>query len=203
MIKNIVFDVGMVLVNFRWREVMEELGCSSKEIETIAAVMVNGPLWNELDRGVRDEEDVISQMLRELPGLEDKGRAFWEHVHLTIESFPYAKDWVKGLKEAGYHTYLLTNYPRSLYKNTAESRFTFLPYVDGALVSAHEKMTKPDKEIYERLLEKFHLNPEETVFIDDRMANIEGAKSVGITGICFTNYEEVNQKLQKLLAANG
>ncbi len=199
MIKNIVFDVGMVLVDFKWRQVMEDVGCTPDEAETIAAVMVNSPFWNELDRGVMDEEDVIVQMIAKLPGLEDKARAFWENIHLTIEAFPYAKDWVKGLKEAGYHTYLLTNYPRSLYKNTAEQCFTFLPYIDDVLVSSHEKMTKPDREIYVRLLEKFDLKAEETVFIDDRLANVEGAESVGIMGIHFTNFNEVSKKLKELL----
>ncbi len=199
MIKNIVFDVGMVLVDFKWREVMADVGCTPDEVETIAAVMVNSPFWNELDRGVMDEEDVIAQMIAKLPGLEDKARAFWENIHLTIEAFPYAKDWVKSLKEAGYHTYLLTNYPRSLYKNTAEQCFTFLPYIDDVLVSSHEKMTKPDREIYVRLLEKFDLKAEETVFIDDRLANVEGAESVGIKGIHFTNFNEVSEKLKELL----
>lgn len=199
MIKNIVFDVGMVLVDFKWREVMADVGCTPDEVETIAAVMVNSPFWNELDRGVMDEEDVIAQMIAKLPRLEDKARAFWENIHLTIEAFPYAKDWVKSLKEAGYHTYLLTNYPRSLYKNTAEQCFTFLPYIDDVLVSSHEKMTKPDREIYVRLLEKFDLKAEETVFIDDRLANVEGAESVGIKGIHFTNFNEVSEKLKELL----
>lgn len=199
MIKNIVFDVGMVLVDFKWREVMANVGCTSEEIETIAAVMVNSPFWNELDRGVMDEEDVIAQMIEKLPGLEEKACAFWKNIHLTIEAFPYAKDWVKGLRDAGYHTYLLTNYPRSLYKNTAEQCFTFLPYIDDVLVSSYEKMTKPDREIYERLLEKFQLKAEETVFIDDRLANVRGAESVGIIGIHFTNFEEVNEKLEKIL----
>ncbi|MBO5342222.1 MAG: HAD family phosphatase [Lachnospiraceae bacterium] len=199
MIKNIVFDVGMVLVDFKWRQVMADVGCTPEEIEVISAVMVNGPLWNELDRGVMEEEDVIAGMVAKLPGLEDKAWAFWKNIHLTIEAFPYAKDWVKGLQDEGYHTYLLTNYPRSLYKNTAEQCFTFLPYIDDVLVSSHEKMTKPDKEIYERLLEKFDLKAEETVFIDDRLANIEGAESVGITGIHFTDYEEVSAKLNKII----
>ena len=199
MIKNIVFDVGMVLVDFKWRQVMADVGCTPEEIEVISAVMVNGPMWNELDRGVMEEEDVIAGMIAKLPGLEDKAWAFWKNIHLTIEAFPYAKDWVKGLQDEGYHTYLLTNYPRSLYKNTAEQCFTFLPYIDDVLVSSHEKMTKPDKEIYERLLEKFDLKAEETVFIDDRLANIEGAESVGITGIHFTDYEEVSAKLNKII----
>lgn len=199
MIKNIVFDVGMVLVDFKWRQVMTDVGCTTEEIEVISSVMVNGPMWNELDRGIMEEEDVIAGMVAKLPGLENKAWAFWKNIHLTIEAFPYAKDWVKGLQEEGYHTYLLTNYPRSLYKNTAEQCFTFLPYIDDVLVSSHEKMTKPDKEIYERLLEKFDLKAEETVFIDDRIANIEGAESVGITGIHFTDYKEVSAKLNKII----
>ncbi len=199
MIKNIIFDVGMVLVDFNWRGVMAEVGCTPEEIEKLAEVMINGSLWNELDRGVLKEEDVISQMVAGLPGLEEKAWKFWSHIEDTIESFSYSKDWLRGLQEAGYHTYLLTNYPRSLYASTAESRFTFLPYVDGVLVSSHEKLTKPDVAIYQRLLEKFDLKAEECVFIDDRAVNIEGAAKVGIQGIVFTNYEEVSEKLRTLL----
>ncbi|MBQ8247989.1 MAG: HAD family phosphatase [Lachnospiraceae bacterium] len=202
MIKNIVFDVGMVLVDFKWREVMADVGCTPEETEAIAKVMVNGTLWNELDRGVMDEEDVIAKMLLELPGYENKARAFWNNIHHTIESFPYAKDWIKGLEEEGYHTYLLTNYPRSLYQNTARQYFTFLPYVEGVLVSSHEKLIKPDEAIYKRLLEKFNLQAEETIFIDDRLVNIEGAARVGIKGIHFTNFEEVNSKLRDIIKAN-
>ena len=142
---------------------------------------------------------MIALMIEQLPGLEEKARAFWNHIHLTIEAFPYAADWVRGLKEEGYHTFLLTNYPRSLYRNTAEQYFTFLPYVENVLVSSHEKMIKPDEAIYERLLAMFDLKAEETVFIDDRLVNIEGAERVGIKGIHFTNYEEVNAKLRKIL----
>lgn len=202
MIKNIVFDVGKVLVDFRWREVMEQVGCTPEEIEMIAPVMVNGPLWNELDRGVLDEEDVIGQMLEALPdvpGLRKKASAFWQNVHRTIEAYPYSKDWLKGLQEKGYRTFLLTNYPRSLYQNTAESEFTFLPYTDGVLVSSHEKLIKPDVAIYERLCSKFGLLPEECVFIDDRLVNIQGAECAGMKGIHFTEFEEVREQLQRLL----
>jgi sugar phosphate isomerase/epimerase len=83
MIKNIVFDVGMVLVDFKWRQVMADVGCTEEEIETIAAVMVNSLFWNELDRGVMDEEDVIAQMIDKLPGL--KVGAIADFFHLAIE----------------------------------------------------------------------------------------------------------------------
>lgn len=200
MIKNIVFDIGNVLIDFRPAQVLEELGVSEQNREAVLDATVRGPLWIELDRGVIPEEEVIARMREQTPeeAREDFDRFFREGKEYLAESYPYAKGWLKGLQEKGYRVYLLSNYPVTFFE-AHSNYFTFLPYTDGRVVSAWEKLVKPDAAIYECLLRRYHLNAEECVFIDDRKENVEAARQLGMKGVQFTSYEEVNGKLQELL----
>jgi len=159
------------------------------------------PLWTEFDRGVIDKEKVMEQMKEGLsPSYKaDADRFFHQEIMKTVTSFDYAADWVKSLKIRGYKVYLLTNYPDWMFDYHFEHTFTFAPLVDGQLVSAKEKIIKPDAEIYQAILAKYNLNADECVFIDDRKENVEAAIAQGIKGIQFTNYDEVTGKLDALL----
>ena len=80
---------------------------------------------------------------------------------------------------------------------TKDNALDFLPLTDGAIFSYTVKQIKPDLEIYETLLNQYKLKPEECVFIDDRMENIEGAEKAGIHGICFETIGQVKEDLKK------
>ena len=83
------------------------------------------------------------------------------------------------------------------YRRTKDNALDFLPLTDGAIFSYTVKQIKPDLEIYETLLNQYKLKPEECVFIDDRMENIEGAEKAGIHGICFETIGQVKEDLKK------
>ena len=201
MIKNIIFDIGNVLASFRPKEVLEEMGLDEKKVNAILAATVRGPYWVELDRGVMGEAEVIEAMRSRVPQryLADFERFFAEETGKLVQSLPYAEDWLKGLKERGYHVYLLSNYPVGLFE-IHSPHFTFLPYTDGRVVSGYVKCVKPDERIYRCLLEKYSLSPQECVFLDDLAENVEGAKKLGIHGICFLGYEDASAKLERMLA---
>ena len=74
----------------------------------------------------------------------------------------------------------------------------FLKEADGAIFSYEIKQIKPDAAIFEALFEKYQIKAEESVFLDDLQANIEGAKLVGMQGIVFTGLEEAKEALKKL-----
>lgn len=183
MIKNIIFDIGNVLASFRPREVLEEMGLDETEVNVILDATVRGPYWVELDRGVMEEAEVIEAMRSRVPQryLADFERFFAEETGKLVKSLPYAADWLKGLKERGYHVYLLSNYPVGLFE-IHSPHFTFLPYTDGRVVSGYVKCVKPDERIYRCLLEKYSLRPQECVFLDDLAENVEGQKSLESTG---------------------
>lgn len=201
MIKNIIFDIGNVLVNFRPLEVMKELGMDEETVKAVAGVTIESPLWCELDRGVIPEETVIEMMKSSAQDQykDDVQRFFTEGSPYLVKSFDYSADLLKSLKQQGFNIFLLSNYPVSLFELHSKQSFTFMPYVDGKVVSGYVKLIKPDLDIYNTLLKQYNLIPHECVFIDDLKANIEGAEKAGIKGIHFTSYEEVQKQLTTLL----
>lgn len=201
MIKNIIFDIGNVLVNFRPLEVMKELGMDEETVKAVAGVTIESPLWCELDRGVIPEETVIEMMKSSAQDQykDDVQRFFTDGSPYLVKSFDYSADWLKSLKQKGFNIFLLSNYPVSLFELHSKQSFTFMPYVDGKVVSGYVKLIKPDLDIYNTLLKQYNLIPHECVFIDDLKANIEGAEKAGIKGIHFTSYEEVQKQLTTLL----
>ena len=200
MIKNIIFDIGMVLVDFNPKQVIESLGIFGEEAETILDASICSALWAELDRGVLPEGEVIAQMRENVPeALREKyDRCIVGGKPILAKMYPYAEDWVRGMRERGFGVYILSNYPVS-YFEMHKSGFPFLQYADGQVVSAYVKLLKPDPEIYRCLLNKYGLKAEECIFIDDLARNVAGAESVGIHGIQFTSYEEVNRRIEEII----
>ena len=105
---------------------------------------------------------------------------------------------VKELKEKGCGIYLCSNC--SVRLRVFEQEIPGIEYFDGTLVSAEEKLAKPNPAIYERLFEKFHLKAEECFFIDDRQDNIDSAKGCGMDGYCFAdgNVERLRAYMGKM-----
>ena len=202
MIKNIVFDIGKVLVDFKWEEIFREVGGTDEEVKVFGENFING-IWNELDRGVMDEEDVIKLIQEKNPEIADKVSLFWDRIIDTIESYSYSRPLIKELKDRGFKVYLLTNYPRSLFISSVEKKFDFYDLVDGEVVSARVKHTKPEKEIYEILFDKYSLIPEECIFMDDKLANVETANLLGMNAFVFTNFEEAKAKLEDIISKRG
>lgn len=199
MIKNIILDIGNVLVYFRWQELMNELGFSKEETERLRDNMICSKEWSEWDRGAISETEVEDIFKKRNPDLKEKLQRFFEHKGEIVEQFTYTQQWIKDFKEKGYKVYLLSNYPDELFKLHGKEVFTFLPLVDGRVVSADVKMIKPDRAIYEYLLQKYALNKQECVFIDDNIHNVEAASKAGIQSILFKNYEQATGELKELL----
>ena len=101
------------------------------------------------------------------------------------------------LRALGKPTYGLSNFSAETYV-TARKHYDFLDWFEGIIVSGEDKLIKPDIRIYELLLERYGLNSEDLIFIDDRKDNIEAAQSLGITGIHFTSPKKLRQELNKL-----
>ena len=98
------------------------------------------------------------------------------------------------MRKNGYHTYILSNFPKSTYEKATEE-LSFEKETTGAIFSYQVKCIKPEAEIYKLLLDRYHLVPQECVFIDDRPENIEAAEKLGITGIQFQNQHQAKRRL--------
>lgn len=200
MIKNVVFDIGNVLVNFRWRELMAQLQLSKEAQDRFEDYVFGSKWWHEFDHSTMDEEEVLCHLREDNEEYRDAFELVWENRDKLVEPYEYAVTWIADLQAAGYRVYLLSNYPATLFSMHAENgSFPFLDMVDGKVVSGYVKMIKPEPDIYEYLVENYGLKASECVFLDDRAENVEGAKQVGMHGIQVHNYEQAKRELDELM----
>ena len=196
MIKNVIFDVGKVLVEWEPLVAMKKLGFDDETAKAVATVTVESSLWDVVDRSAETDEVLLSMLIDNAPEYEREIRTFWENISLPIYQYDYVRDWIRELKRKGYGVYILSNYGRWTYQNTTEA-LSFLEDVDGAVFSFQVHQMKPEPEIYQTLLTKYGLKAEECIFLDDRQVNIDGAKAQGMEGIVFTSYEEAVKSLKE------
>ena len=202
MIKNVIFDIGHVLIDFSWRDCMIKCGIKEEDMEKIAMATVKSPYWSELDRGVMTDDEILSKFIENAPEFEKEIRVFFKEVTWSMPPFDYSKGWLHSVKERGYNVYILSNFSDYNF-NTLKPGYTFLEEADGMVVSYEVKFVKPEREIYEILLDKYSLKADECVFIDDREDNIEAARALGFYGIVFKSFDDANEKLDLLLKKEG
>lgn len=202
-VKNIIFDLGMVLVDFRYRDYCRDLGFSEETVDFFSEQIVLSDTWKLLDTGLYSEEQVINLFIGKYPEHEDAIRLFFRDYRDLVRPFPDALDWIREYKGRGYSVYVLTNYPERMFEVHLENQFPFLSETDGVFVSAKEKLVKPDVAVYRKLLERFSINAEESVFLDDSSANICGAEESGIHGILVDDRVRAKKELDDFLRAVG
>lgn len=198
MIRNIVFDVGKVLVHFEPEMVMEQLGLSEETKRKLNRCMFQNPLWNEFDRSVFSVEEILEKFTEQEPECAKEIRDVFFKVGDMIFPMDYELEWIRDLKRRGYKLYILSNYATFTFEQT-KHKMDFLEYMDGVVFSCDCHRIKPEQGIYDYLLEKYQLNPEESVFLDDRKENVEAARERGMHGIVFGNYQQASAELEEML----
>ena len=197
MIQNIIFDIGNVLTDFRWKDYMRDKGFDDAMIERIAKVSVKSPLWDEYDRGDWTTEEIMQAFVDGDPSIERELHIAYDDVRGMVTIRDYAVDWVRELKAKGYQVFYLSNFGEKPEQDCSDA-LAFIPYMDGGILSWKEKVIKPDPKIYRLLLERYSLKAEECVFIDDTPINVEEAERQGIHGIVFVSKEQVEADLRVL-----
>jgi len=201
MIRNVIFDIGNVLASFRWADLFRDLGFTGIAFDRIAAATVLHPtMWNEFDRSLMTDEEIIAKCIERAPEYEQEIRVLFSKTELLVEEYSHSYSWIKDLKDRGYKVYLLSNYGRTSFEAAkTHGRLSFLPLVDGAVISYEVQVVKPEPEIYRALLSKYGLKAEESIFLDDKAENIEAAQLLGFHGIVVEGYAQAKKDLEKLL----
>lgn len=186
--KTVIFDIGQVLMKFDWTGYVKTL-FNEETVERVTKAIWSHGYWNELDVGVRSEEDILQSMIDADPSIEKEIRIAFSGDALAMGKHDYAIPWIKELKAMGYQVLFLSNYSKHVMKSKWEV-LDFLPHMDGGIFSFMVHEVKPDAAIYRLLIEKYHLEPSECLFIDDKPENIEAARALGMQGIVFEGYEK-------------
>lgn len=185
MIKNVIFDFGQVLVNFEPDYMTGRYIEDDGDRDFAKDIIFDRLYWDRLDAGTIEEEEVIEGIKSRLPErLWEKAVNAYKNWIYNIPEVDKMADLIKYIKEKyGVKVYLLSNISRYFAEHSCE--IEILENIDGCVFSATCGHTKPDREIFEYICEKFNLLPEETVFVDDSEKNIQGAKDFGIDGYIF------------------
>lgn len=195
MIKNIIFDMGNVLLAYTPHEYIKSVTNDEEAAKAILKELFNSSEWQQLDKGNISEEEAVKSVCLRIPqyaGLVQKAMDGW-HTNLTpIEGMP---EIIKKLKSKNYGIYLLSN--TSLRFFSYMDNFDMFKDFDGIIISAKEKMIKPNREIYTCICERFSLIPEESLFIDDLQPNVDGALKAGLNAHLFKGPSELNRFLEE------
>ena len=199
MIKNIIFDVGDVLLEYRWKDMLMDYGLSEEEAVKVGRMMFDDPLWTEMDLAdSKKEQELILQYMEKYP--EYAKIIFWFLNHAEYMHVQRTDVWerVHQIKQLGYKLYVLSNYPETMFEKHARHT-AFMADMDGEVVSYQVNKVKPDPGIYQYLLEKYRLDPKECLFFDDRLQNTEAAEKMGITAITVVSKDFLLSKLDELI----
>lgn len=194
MIKNIVFDLGNVLIRFEPRKYLLNF-CEGEVLERVYKVIFESHEWRMLDRGTITEEEAIERFCRvseEDSHIIKKAMNNWHDILVPIDDTVKI---LKKLKEKGFKLYVLSNYHKKAFEWTIKKN-EFFNLFDGMVISCDINFIKPERQIYEHLLNKFNLDPKETIFIDDLDENLEGAKELGINTIKFNDARRLIEDLK-------
>ena len=198
MIKNIVFDMGNVVIRFDPDAFIERFGVGGEDKKTLLLEIFRSPEWVMMDRGRLTDEQCADVLCPRVPEhLRDVARkliALWDRPIIEIEGIYPLIEELKGL---GYSIYLLSN--ASCRQPDYWQRVPAAKFFDGTLISYSVKLIKPMPEIYEKFFETFGLRREECFFIDDSPANIEAGLYVGMPGVVFHN--DIKRLRRQLRAA--
>ncbi len=189
MIRNIVFDMGMVLLIYNPMLSCLRHAGSEEEARRVYEAIFMAPEWVDgLDRGAITEEALLeaAQSRLDTPRLRRLAADVMADWHLDALWPKEGMDAViESLLARGYRLYVLSNAGTRFH--SYEYKIPHLKAFSGVLISAEERLLKPDPEIYRRLCDRFSLTAEECLFIDDVPRNVEGAEAVGMTGYCYAD----------------
>lgn len=201
MIRNIVFDIGNVLIGFEAMDYLRSLFGEEKAVRIAKAVFGSG-YWVELDYANLSEEEILELFCSGAPDLRSEIFEAFDRIGECVEKLDWPVPLIESLKEKGYGVYFLSNMSEHVIGSNREA-FAFTSHMHGGVWSCDVHTVKPETEIYKILFERHMLVPEECLFIDDSFVNIQKAKEFGMKGIVFKDYDQLIADLDKALTKDA
>ena len=198
-ITTIIFDLGGVLVDWSPNYVFNETYFESEEKRKHFFENICTSDWNEEQDAGRSYVEATQELVTRFPEWEQQIRDYYGRWSEMLKApIPETVEIFRKLKASGkFKLYALTNWHAGLF-DIALTRYGFLHWFDGRVVSGEEKTRKPFPEFYQRLLTRYNVKPEEAIFIDDNLRNVKAAEELGIRSIHFTGAAALEKELKTL-----
>lgn len=193
----VVFDLGGVLIDWDPRHLYRQLFDNAAEMEAFLADVAT-PAWNAEQDAGRPWADAVAALVAAHPRQRALIEAFHERWPETLAGeIPGAVDVLAELRQAGVRLYALSNWSAETFP-VARSRFPFLEWFDGVVISGDVGSIKPDARIFEHLMRRYSIVPHQAVFVDDAAANVQAAAALGFSAIHFRDAASLRRDLQAL-----
>lgn len=197
-INTVIFDLGGVLIDWNPDYVYRTIFDKEEDMKWFYQNICTSD-WNEEQDAGRSLIEGTELLVKQFPGHEAHIRAFygrWEEmlggpIHETVEIFRHLKE------NTNHKLYALTNWSAETF-GVALQRYDFLHWFDGRIVSGEEKTRKPFIEIYQRLIDRYNIDPAAAIYIDDNTRNLKPAAELGIHTIHFQTPQQFKKELAQL-----
>lgn len=197
MIKNIIFDIGGVLLEYNPKIYLDKLNIEEEKRKNLNNIIFHNQKWRDCLNGHITNEELIKYLSNENPKYKHEIKEILGKDNLKY-MLPPKRDMIeyyKELKQKGYKIYLCSNITEDTY-NYIRDNFEIIQISDGGVFSCFEHISKPNVEIYNKLIEKYNLNIGESIFIDDTKRNIISADEIGFKTILFDDIEQIKDVLK-------
>jgi len=198
MIKNIIFDLGNVLISFKPSKYFDNRKYPENIKAKILSDIFGSKEWLMLDNGeINTSEAIDAIALKSSLKKEEIAHIFNLRTDMM---FPIDENvrLLPELKNRDYRLFFLSNFPIDIFEEV-KTGYYFFKYFDGGIISSEAKCSKPDKKIYEILLARYSLVPQECLFIDDIEINTQAAEALGIIGLVTFGSQEISGIIEKAL----
>ena len=198
-LKNLVFDMGNVLIEWNSEKILKAITEDIHLQDLLRKEVFETGLWVETDEGVKTREEVIEIVTGKLgEDYRNEITQLLRYWYKYADVFTKVQDRIIELSKSGYSIYILSNTAFTFYDLVKEGYLPATSVAKGMVLSCEEKVLKPDEKIYNILLERYNLDPHDTMFFDDLPENIWGAARCGINGFVVENESELLTYLDKL-----
>ena len=198
-LKNLVFDMGNVLIEWNSEKILKAITEDIHLQDLLRKEVFETGLWVETDEGVKTREAVIEIVTGKLgEDYRNEITQLLRYWYKYVDVFTKVQDRIIELSKSGYSIYILSNTAFTFYDLVKEGYLPATSVAKGMVLSCEEKVLKPNEKIYNILLERYNLDPHNTMFFDDLPENIWGAARCGINGFVVENESELLTYLDQL-----
>ncbi len=196
MIKNIIFDIGEVLLSFRPRDYLREKYGEGEKADRLDGIIFRSKYWEQLDRGIITENEAKIQLKNDFPAYRNEIEEVLQEWTGILKPLP-ATRLLDEIRSNGLGLFYLSNFHRRAWE-MVRGKYEFFSLFQGGVISARVGTLKPEEEIYRKLLAEFSLEAGECLFIDDRPENIDIAEKMGFLTHQYLDFKRLEEHLKRM-----
>lgn len=190
--KNIIFDIGGVLLEYNPKTYLDKINIEESKRKELNDIIFHNKKWRDCLNGFVSNSELIEYLMEGHPKYKSEINKILSKSNLKYMLPPKTEmiEYYNLLKQKGYGIYLCSNITKDTYDYIREE-FDLIQKANGGVFSCFENISKPNVEIYYKLIKKYNLDIKETILIDDTISNVASANKIGLKAILFNNIQQL------------